>query len=442
MDREKSEARTAGRRHRIGATRLAALSVVVVLLAAACQSTVTPAPTTPSPAPTLRAPSASPTAPGPTEDPLAVLRRIQEQVAAIRGLAPTKPVDPQFPDDAAFDALIARVIDEDIPADELRKAELLYRTLGLMTGAPTLEELYLDLLTSQVAGLYDPKTEGLYVRTKDGGIGPVEQVFFAHEFQHALQDQHFDLEGLQDLPLDQGDRILAMQALVEGDAYVLMAQWLLTHLGPEGFAALIEASSDPEAQAALAAIPQIIQTQILFPATQGTVFVQGLHLAGGWAAVDDAFADPPVSTEQILHPEKYAAREAPIEVSLPSDPAGKMGEGWTEVLRDTLGEQQLLIWLDAPGSAAQSATIAAAGWGGDRLILFESATAAAAAIVTEWDTAADAVEFAEAAQTALDARGLSGGVVRQPGSTKVTVLIATDDAAAIRLDLAFGITGV
>ncbi len=421
--------------------RTPALILVVALLGAACQGTVTPAPATPEPSQSPAAPTAT-AEPSPSADPEALLKAIQDQVASIRGLSPTTPIEPQFPDDATFEGILARIVDEDIPPEDLRKAELLYRTLGLMSGEPTLQELYLDLLTSQVAGLYDPKTKGLYVRTPDGGIGPVEQVFFAHEFQHALQDQHFDLAGMQDLPADQGDRILAMQALVEGDAYVLMAQWLIAHLGADGISALLEASNDPEAQAALAAIPRIIQAQILFPATEGTVFVQGLQLAGGWDAVNAAFADPPVSSEQVLHPEKYAAREAPVEITLPSDPAGRMGAGWTEVLRDTLGEHQLRIWLDAPGTSAESPAIAAAGWGGDRIILFESATAAAAAIVTEWDTTDDAIEFAEAAQASLDVRGLSGGVVRQPGSKTVTVLIATDDAAAIRLDLVFGITGV
>jgi len=412
------------------------------LAAIACDpSTGTPAPASP----TARLASPTGTAAPPTDSPEAVYRRIEEQVSAIRGLATTKAVTPQFVTKAELGTVLARILEEDTPPEELRKAELLYRTLGLMTGEPTLEELFLDLLQSQVAGLYDARTEALYVLSKSGGVGPVEQVFFAHEFEHALQDQHFDLEALQDLPLDQGDRILAHQALVEGDAYALMAQWLFAHLGAAGIGALLEASNDPAAKAALDAIPEIVQAQILFPATQGTVFVQGLQLAGGWAAVDAAFADPPRSTEQILHPEKYAAREAPIEVSVPADPAGGMGDGWREVLRDTLGEHQLEIWLDAPGAGGPgpaSAATAAVGWGGDRLILFESSTAAAAAFVTEWDSQADAVEFAEAAQRALDARGLIGGVLQQPGSTTVTVLIATTDAAATRLDLVFGITGV
>ncbi len=423
---------------------LPAALVAFALVAGACQATVTPAPSTPSPSPTVSPASPSPSAtPGTTERPEDVYRRVEEQVAALRGLQPRTPVVPRFVDEAELDAVLARIIEEETPPEELRKAELLYRTLGLMTGEPTLEDLFLDLLQSQVAGLYDPATEGLYVLSKSGGIGPLEQVLYAHEFQHALQDQHFDLETVQDIPIDQGDRILAMLALVEGDAYVLMTQWLLAHLGAEGIAALLEASNDPDALAALERIPEIVQAQVLFPATQGTLFVQGLQLSGGWPAVDAAFADPPVSSEQILHPEKYAAREAPIAVTIPANAAAQMGAGWTEVLQDTLGEHQLRIWLDAPGSrAAATVAAAAAGWGGDRMILLESPTASAVAIVTEWDTRDDAVEFAEAAQAAIEARGLVGGVVRQPRSTRVTVLAATDEAAAIRLDLVFGVSGV
>ena len=75
----------------------------------------------------------------------------------------------------------------------------------------------------------------------------------------------------------------------------------------------------------------------------------------------------PESTEQILHPEKYAANEAPVAVTLPADLATQLGTGWTVPLTDTFGEFQTAIWLRGAGVDEPAASDAAAGWGGDRL---------------------------------------------------------------------------
>ena len=111
-------------------------------------------------------------------------------------------------------------------------------------------------------------------------------------------------------------------------------------------------------------MPPVLRESLLFPYTGGLTFTQRLHGAGGWEAVNDAFAKPPASTEQILHPEKYDSGEAPLEVDLPDDLAARMGAGWKVGLEDTLGEFQLKVWLaETAGDGAASAATAAAGLG-------------------------------------------------------------------------------
>ena len=102
------------------------------------------------------------------------------------------------------------------------------KVLGLLPAGASLEDLYISLLSGVVAGLYNPKDKKLYVVSRSGGLGPSEKSTFAHEYTHALQDQNFDLAGLQlDAP-GQGDRGMARLALVEGDATLVMTLWRST----------------------------------------------------------------------------------------------------------------------------------------------------------------------------------------------------------------------
>src|SRR5688572_16887135 len=339
------------------------LSAIAALSVAACGSP----PSSPSPSPSP-SPSIS-VAPSPTASGSAsldeVYAEINQQVQAIRGLEEKKPVTPTILSPEELSEVIRTTFDQDYPPAQVAADEQLYKGLGLIAADADLEAIFVDLLESQVAGLYDPVAEKLYVVSKEGGVGPVEQVYYSHEYDHALQDQHFDLEAVTDGLEDQSDRLLARQALVEGDAYQLMTLWLQENLTAEEFAEVIRASSDPALQAALDRTPQIIQAQILFSALQGTLFAQQLRLSGGWPAIDAAFGKLPQSTEQILHPEKYDSGEAPIEVDLPDDLATRMGTGWSLVQENTMGEHQTGIWLGAPSIAA--ATDGAAGWGGDRI---------------------------------------------------------------------------
>ena len=149
----------------------------------------------------------------------------------------------------------------------------------------------------------------------------------------------------------------------------------------------MSAASDPEVAAVLARTPAILRVPLEFPYSTGLGFVQGLSATGDWAAVDAAYERMPDSTEQILHPEKYASAEAPVKVALPADLATRLGAGWTVPLQDTFGELQLGIWLHEGGVETTAANAAAAGWGGDRLAVLDGPGDAWAVVMdTAWDT--------------------------------------------------------
>jgi len=435
------------------AARPIGLLIAIALAGAFTGGCGSPAPSpsaAPTPSPTTSGGTQSPSPP-PSGDPnAAVFAEIQAQVVEIRGLEPRRPVTPTLLTREELGDLLRAAIEEGSPPELLAAYERLYRGMGLMAVDVSLATLYGDLVESQAGGLYVPDDESLYVVSEAGGLGPLERVLFAHEFEHALQDQHFDLVAIQSDLVDQTDRQLARQALVEGDAYVLNARWMLEHLSPAELSELIAQSTDPELLAALDSIPPIIQSAFLFAATHGTQWVLGVQARGGWPAVDALWTRLPESTEQILHPEKYASNEVPIEVAVPGGLTDALGAGWTALLEDTLGEHQLGIWLsgdEAPNGIVATlpadAAAAAAGWGGDRVVVLGGPNDATAIVLTtEWDSANDAGEFAEQAEMAIEELGVLGLVVQQPGSRTATVLIGSDVDVVRALDQMLGVTGI
>jgi hypothetical protein len=419
-----------------------AVNAVLAAVVLACGNSTPPqspsvSPSTPA-SPAASA-SASPSAQGSVDLP-AVYAEINEQVRAIRGLEEKTPIEPTIVSSEEITEVIQTSFDEDYPPDEVAADERLYHGLGLLPKDKKLKDVYIDLLESQVAGLYDPARKKLYVVSKGGEVGAVEKVYYSHEYDHALQDQNFDLQAITDGLQDETDEALARQALVEGDAYVLMTYWLQQNLTTDELTEVIQSSADPEAQQALNRIPPIVQAQLIFSAIQGTQFVGGMQMNGGWAAVDAAFGDPPQSTEQVLHAEKFSAREAPIKVDLPDDLATRMGTGWSIVDEDTMGEHQTAIWLGSGSIAA--ADDASAGWGGDRItILGGPSDAWAIAWHTVWDSDADAAEFEVTAQAAVEKAGGPGRIVPGEGGEHRWVVIGSDATAMGKIANALGLAG-
>jgi hypothetical protein len=417
--------------------------VSLALLLAGC-GIIAPTPSpSPSPTPTV-APTAAPTT-QPSRDAAAIYTAIEEQVIRIRDLERRGPVARKAVDSAAMKAHVEEEFNRENPADRIAADERLAKTLGLIPANASLADLYRDFLTSQVVGLYSPDDKQLLVLDSSGGLGPLARMIFAHEFTHALQDQHFNLKAYTaEEDRSQGDRNLARLSLVEGDATAVMNTWAPQNLTMTELLQASQEAADPQSLAILARMPLILRETALFPYSAGATFVVTLHASGGWEAVDRVYADPPASSEQLMHPAKYTAREAPVPVAVPDGLAGRMGSGWSIGTQDTLGEFQLGIWLRGSGGAISvAATTAAAGWGGDRVVLLDGPNSSRGlALLTAWDSATDATEFADAARAAIASFGLNGEVVFQSGATTVRVLVGSDDAITGRLHQVLGVSGV
>lgn len=285
--------------------------------------------------------------------------------------------------------------------------------LDLLEEGQDLGDILVDAYTQDILGFYDPEQDELYLVSETGELGPLDKMTLAHEYTHAIQDQHFDLTSLgsQD---DDSEASAATDALVEGDATVVMALYYWSCLSSEEQEAIGEMDAEPGMELD-EDVPEVIQKTMMFPYEYGMTFVIAIIQKGRWEAVNQAYSDPPKSTEQIMHPEKYVQdRDDPVVVTLPNM-ATALGHEWSELDSDVFGEFSLKLYLQAflnPSEAER----AAAGWGGDRYSFLEdSAERKAFVLKSEWDTEDDARVFYEACTDRAREKGGSGALGKARG---------------------------
>jgi hypothetical protein len=301
----------------------------------------------------------------------------------------------------------------DAETDEARKARegRALAVLGELPQGTDLPRLLRRIQAESVLGYYlpgRPPKGRLYVRSSRG-LDPYARIILAHELAHALTDQHFDLTRSDRLAAAVGrdDEETAYSAVAEGDATLVLQRYLRERLTPAEQAAAGLASAGDRTPRRDAA-PAAIREPMLFPYTEGLRFVFRLYQSGGWAAVNRAYRDPPTSTEQVLHPDKYLGRrDRPQQVTVP-DVRGSLGAGWGRGTVIGFGEldARLLLGTRLPQSTSAAA---AAGWDGGRLRTFERAGRTALVLRTVWDAPAEAAEFCSAMTRWASARfGTSG----------------------------------
>jgi hypothetical protein len=364
------------------------------------------------------APSVSPTPGGPDQS---LLQRIEQQVQQLRGLNAKSQVPLRFLDQQGLSQYLAQNFDRDYLPNERESDQKLLSTLGVLNQGDNVVQILLDLLTEQVIGTYSADDKVMYVVGGASSFGPDEQVTFAHEFTHSLQDQYYDLNKLLPKHGDNDDRSEAIQALVEGDAVLIQRLWAQSALSPAELGQLGQSGSDSSSK--LFQAPNFIREQLLFPYGDGFNFVRQMYQAGGTGAVDEVFRNPPDSTEQILHPDKYRAHEKPVPVAVP-DLSGSLGQGWRQINQNTLGEMALRLMLEEY-TDANRASRAAAGWGGDRWALLEKDGRQALVLATTWDTPNDAREFFDTEGLALKSR-FSGARQEEASDTRQALTAATN----------------
>jgi hypothetical protein len=331
------------------------------------------------------------------EEVAAQMALVEQQVSGLRGLEATGEVAKDFMSESELREEIEVDFEEEYSPEEARDDALVYAAFDFFSPDLDLYALYVDLYSEQIAGFYDPEEKEFFLISTQGRFGSFERLTFAHEYTHALQDQQFDLESydLEGLSEENPDAALALTALIEGDAQLLTEKYLIDYFASEDRLALF-AELDNFDTIVFDSAPAVIQRDLAFPYLEGSRFARALYEQGGWRFVDLAYSDPPTSTEQILHPERYLDGDQPETVTL--EPAlDALGAGWRLVEESTLGEFHLLLHLEQQ-IAASDAVPAVEGWGGDRYAVYhhEGSDQIVMVLSVVWDSPGEVDEFMEA----------------------------------------------
>lgn len=294
----------------------------------------------------------------------------------ILGLPPKAPLKKSIRTKPEIRAYLIAEQKRDEPPSKQYVDQRTLEAFGFIPKGFPLQTFLLNLLTDQIAGLYDPRTKSFFIAD---WISPVEQKpVMAHELTHALDDQYFHLDKWRKAAQKNDDATTARDAVAEGSAVASMMDYSfqglhvtvrnLPDISPfieTGMAA--EITKDPT----LARTPMFIRDELLFPYLEGAVFTQQFLKANtGWSDFKKVFEHPPVSTQQILHPTLYLRGVKPRTVNLPHL-GSAIPHGWKKLDEDVVGEfalREIFKQFLDDDKAAQFSPM----WAGDRYALFEN----------------------------------------------------------------------
>jgi hypothetical protein len=341
--------------------------------------------------------------------------RLVTEVGGAREIKLRGPLERHLVNRAEARAGIEGAMTAALAGSDLGTDEAILQRLGLLPPGSDYVRLIADAYGDSPSASYDAASRRLYV--PDWIPLDRQRAVLAHEIDHALTDQRFGLrrflqidgEGRHHLS---GDAERARQALIEGDATTVALEVTDPRgafLGTRELAATATRLREAAGASGGKWNPWL-RAVALFTQVDGFQMVARVRARQSWSGVDALWAAPPASTEQVLHPEKYEAGEAPVPVEIAPLAATLEPAGLRPTGSEVLGELGVRTWLET-AVPPEIASRAAAGWGGDRAVLYAPAVEAARdagaapepalAWLTVWDDAVDAEDFARAAAAAL-----------------------------------------
>jgi hypothetical protein len=315
------------------------------------------------------------------------------------------------------------------------------RARGLASGDVDLFEAGNDMIDSGTLAFYDPGRERIIVRGTELTVDL--QVTLVHEMTHALQDQHFDLDALQQeiyAGVDpsagsehgdvDGDAALAAstadaafagyQALVEGDAVRIESAYVdsLSDADLDDYVSSYQEDID-QADDDLAGVPAALRAFQAIPYILGQPLVDLVAADGGNTAVDEMFEDHPWTEEHLLDPLTYVDRSPATDLPLPDDADAEV------IDQGTMGAVELYVVL-AERIDPLVALDAADGWGNATFVSFEDDDRTCIRVLADGDTADDDTQLRAALTSWVDAAPAGAGAAVTPMGTGRTQIESCD----------------
>ncbi|HEY5641170.1 MAG TPA: hypothetical protein VIW01_14085 [Dehalococcoidia bacterium] len=385
------------------------------------------------------------------------LHEIRDKVAEIRGL----PINE--------DAVEGLITAEDLEAygleqfaaledseEEIEAAEAVWKLLGLIPADYTLEDFISDS-SGAVAGIYYFEADRLVlVGEATDELSMSDELTLAHEYAHSLQDREVGLDTFiedwsESKAAEEGYSSYeeTLRCLIEGDAELVQRLYAEEVFGPDWREQLQAESADDDPVDIV--LPEFWLRALAFNYVECPRFVEALYEEGGWDAVNAAYDDPPATTEQVLHPDKYLAGE--LASGPKTDSLADELEGWSQLSEGQFGEYDIFNYFYTRTGDPLSAVLAADGWGSGWTITYGDDSDASRVVVDitlRFDTRADWIEFTftfpavlesygvkpeESSEdlvfrwTALEEYGQHGALIQEEDRAKVRIIFATDEEA-------------
>ncbi len=353
------------------------------------------------------------------------IRTVEQQTEEVRDLRFIHPLAVEAVTHAELVKELRSASEGSYPRDQYRRRSLAWQTIGALPPGTDLRAVLERFASTQVIGFYDTLSKQLVFQGGESPT-PLERITLAHELTHALDDQHFGLSSIDRLAATcQDEAYEAALGAVEGSATYFMLAYAQRFLSlQEQLQVGLQGGELPTG------IPPFVLQMQDWPYTAGLRFMQAMDARGGVQAIDGALQDLPVSTEQIIHPERYP-NDVPTPVDVPQL-AAKLGAGWKDLDVMEVGEEFLSILLGLRLDQGV-ATSAAAGWDGGIYRAWSKGDRVAIVLSTVWDTASDAEGFASAMDAWIGAGGSPSAAVLPVEGRHVRVLFAGDPATLGRL---------
>jgi hypothetical protein len=314
---------------------------------------------------------------------------IARELSEISGMKLRHPVPCDFISKAKINEFLKKRVKEVANPEEIRSEELTLKKFGLVPVDFDLSATTVDLLTEQAAAFYDYDRKKLFIT--DSTPSATQEPVLAHELSHALADQNFNLARYIRQGRKSDDGSAARQAVMEGQATWLMSEFQARKLGqslrktPELVPAM---SGFGEAAGGQFPVfdnsPLYFRRTLMFPYVQGMRFQDALVRRDGDAGFAEVFSRPPVSTQQIAHPEKYFASERPTSPALPD---ARLPRGYKSLVGGTMGELDHSVLIEQ-FAGQQAAAEMAPHWRGCKFEIRENKKERRAVLLyaVEWDS--------------------------------------------------------
>jgi hypothetical protein len=334
----------------------------------------------------------------------AQIQPIALELTKISGMPLKHPVPCDFITKAKINSFLKQRVKDVAKPDEIRAEEITLKKFGLVPQDFNLAENTVDLLTEQAAAFYDYDKKKLFIT--DSTPSDTRESVLAHELSHAIADQNYNLSRFIRQGRKSDDGSTARLAVMEGQATWMMSEFLARKMGqslkdsPALVAMMSSVSDNGGGQyPVFDNSPLYLRLSLVFPYTKGMLFQQAVYERDSQHGFAEVFLKPPVSTQQVLHPDKYYQGIKPTEPELP-DP--HLSKAYKNLVGGTLGELEHAVMLEQFSGKEKAAAIAP-HWRGCSFAIFENKKEGRIVLLysVEWDSEDAAKQYLAAYRVQL-----------------------------------------